>query len=68
LQGKLGQAVVIDNKPGGGTTIGSKAAAVAPPDGYTLLFASSAPDNGAKDQRFRQIFLARGVRGDWRAK
>jgi tripartite-type tricarboxylate transporter receptor subunit TctC len=42
LQGKLGQAVVIDNKPGGGTTIGSKAAAAAPPDGYTLLFASSA--------------------------
>jgi tripartite-type tricarboxylate transporter receptor subunit TctC len=42
LQGRLGQAVVIDNKPGGGTTIGSKAAAVAPPDGYTLLFASSA--------------------------
>ena len=42
LQGKLGQAVVIDNKPGGGTTIGSKTAAVAPPDGYTLLFASSA--------------------------
>jgi tripartite-type tricarboxylate transporter receptor subunit TctC len=42
LQGKLGQAVVVDNKPGGGTTIGSKAAAIAPPDGYTLLFASSA--------------------------
>jgi tripartite-type tricarboxylate transporter receptor subunit TctC len=37
LQGKLGQAVVIDNKPGGGTTIRSKAAAAAPPDGYTLL-------------------------------
>jgi tripartite-type tricarboxylate transporter receptor subunit TctC len=42
LQGKLGQAFIVDNKPGGGTTIGSKAAAVAPPDGYTLLFASSA--------------------------
>jgi tripartite-type tricarboxylate transporter receptor subunit TctC len=42
LQGKLGQAVVIDNKPGGGTTIGTKAAAAAPSDGYTLLFASSA--------------------------
>ena len=40
LQGRLGQAVVIDNKPGGGTTIGSKAAAAAPPDGHTLLFAS----------------------------
>jgi tripartite-type tricarboxylate transporter receptor subunit TctC len=42
LQAKLGQAVVIDNKPGGGTTIGSKAAAAAPADGYTLLFSSSA--------------------------
>jgi tripartite-type tricarboxylate transporter receptor subunit TctC len=42
LQSKLGQAVVIDNKPGGGTTIGSKAAAGAPADGYTLLFVSSA--------------------------
>jgi tripartite-type tricarboxylate transporter receptor subunit TctC len=42
LQGKFGQAFIVDNKPGGGTTIGSKAAAVAPPDGYTLLFASSA--------------------------
>ena len=39
---KLGQPVVIDNKPGGGTTIGSKIAAVTPADGYTLLFASSA--------------------------
>src|SRR4029453_11037953 len=42
LQGTLGQAVLIDNKPGGGTTIGSKAAAAAPADGYTLLLASSA--------------------------
>jgi tripartite-type tricarboxylate transporter receptor subunit TctC len=42
LQGKVGQPVVIDNKPGGGTTIGSKAAAGAPADGYTLLFSSSA--------------------------
>src|SRR5262245_18465345 len=42
LQGRLGQAVVIHNQPGGGSTIGSKAAAAAPPDGHTLLFASSA--------------------------
>jgi tripartite-type tricarboxylate transporter receptor subunit TctC len=42
LQGQLGQPVVIDNKSGGGTTIGSKAAAAAPADGYTLLLASSA--------------------------
>jgi tripartite-type tricarboxylate transporter receptor subunit TctC len=37
----LGQQVVVDNRPGAGSTIGFKAAAAAPPDGYTLLFASS---------------------------
>ena len=42
LQPRLGQPIVIDNKPGGGTTIGTKAAAAAEPDGYTLLFISSA--------------------------
>ena len=42
LQGNLSQPVVIYNKPGGGTTIGSKAAASSAPDGYTLLFSSSA--------------------------
>jgi len=42
LQVKLGQPVVVENKSGGGTTIGSKAAAAAPAVGYTLLFASSA--------------------------
>jgi tripartite-type tricarboxylate transporter receptor subunit TctC len=32
---------VIDNRPGGNTTIGAKAAASAEPDGYTLFFGSS---------------------------
>ena len=41
LAPRLGQPIVIDNKPGGGTTIGTKAAAAAEPDGYTLLFVSS---------------------------
>ena len=33
----LGQPVVIDNKPGGGTVIGVDAAAKAAPDGHTLV-------------------------------
>jgi len=37
----LGQQVVIDNRPGAGSTLGTKAAASADPDGYTLLFGSS---------------------------
>ena len=36
---RLGQQVVIENKPGGFTVIGSEIVAEAAPDGYTLLFA-----------------------------
>jgi tripartite-type tricarboxylate transporter receptor subunit TctC len=39
-QEKLGQPIVIDNKPGAGGTIGSELAAKADPDGYTLLIAT----------------------------
>jgi tripartite-type tricarboxylate transporter receptor subunit TctC len=38
---QLGQSVVVENRPGAGTTIGMKAAMLAEPDGYTLLFQSS---------------------------
>ena len=37
---RLGQGVVIDNRGGGGGTIGINAAAKSPADGYTLLFVS----------------------------
>jgi tripartite-type tricarboxylate transporter receptor subunit TctC len=37
----LGQNVVVENRPGAGTTIGMKAVAASEPDGYTLLFQSS---------------------------
>jgi len=38
---RLGQAVVVENRPGAGGTIGSDLAAKSAPDGYTLLIATS---------------------------
>jgi tripartite-type tricarboxylate transporter receptor subunit TctC len=38
----LGQTVIVENRPGGANVIGTQAAAVAAPDGYTFLFATAA--------------------------
>jgi tripartite-type tricarboxylate transporter receptor subunit TctC len=41
LQTALGQPFVVENRSGAGNTIGSKDAAEAVPDGYTLLFSAA---------------------------
>jgi tripartite-type tricarboxylate transporter receptor subunit TctC len=42
LSERLGQSFVIDNRPGNGTNLATESVVNAPPDGYTLLMASTA--------------------------
>jgi tripartite-type tricarboxylate transporter receptor subunit TctC len=64
---KLGQQFIIDNRPGGGGTIGAAVVAKAPADGYTILYDATAfsvnptlfpklPYDPKKD--FQPVFLA----------
>jgi tripartite-type tricarboxylate transporter receptor subunit TctC len=46
LSDRLGQPIIIESKPGGGTNIGTQTVVNSPPDGYTLLlYGSSAAIN-----------------------
>jgi tripartite-type tricarboxylate transporter receptor subunit TctC len=64
---KLGQQFIVDNRPGGGGTIGAAVVSKAPPDGYTILYDATAfsvnptlfaklPYDSKKD--FQPVFLA----------
>jgi tripartite-type tricarboxylate transporter receptor subunit TctC len=43
LADRLGKVVIVDNRPGGGATIGADIVAKAQPDGYTLLYGTPGP-------------------------
>ncbi len=42
MEGDLGKSVMIENKPGAGTIVGTQAVATSRPDGYTLLMGTFA--------------------------
>src|SRR3569832_1372998 len=42
MESDLGESVIIENKPGAGTIVGTQAVATSRPDGYTLLMGTFA--------------------------
>ena len=58
LSERLGQQFVIENRSGASSNIGTEAVVNAPPDGYTLLFATSAgPVNAAIYEKLNFNFI-----------
>ena len=53
LQEKLGQSIVIENKPGGGNNIGVEYVVRATPDGYTMLLVN--PANGINATLYKDL-------------
>jgi len=47
LSERLGQPLIIENKPGAGTNIAVQAVVNSPPDGYTLLFVTTSSATNA---------------------
>jgi tripartite-type tricarboxylate transporter receptor subunit TctC len=53
LSEKLGQQVLVENKPGGGNNIGTEAVVNAAPDGYTMLLVN--PANGINASLYKKL-------------
>ena len=53
LSEKLGQQVIIENKPGGGNNIGVESVVKSPPDGYTMLLVN--PANGINATLYKNL-------------
>jgi tripartite-type tricarboxylate transporter receptor subunit TctC len=61
LSERLGQPFIIDNRPGGGTNIGTEAVVRAPADGHTLLLI---PPDSAINATLWPTLAQSGVRGE----
>ena len=53
LTEKLGQSVIVENKPGAGNNLGVEAVVNAPPDGYTMLLVN--PANGINATLYKNL-------------
>ncbi|OWS68944.1 Bug family tripartite tricarboxylate transporter substrate binding protein [Polynucleobacter campilacus] len=53
LTEKLGVAVIVENKPGGGNNIGTEFVIKSPPDGYTMLLTN--PANGINASLYKNL-------------
>jgi tripartite-type tricarboxylate transporter receptor subunit TctC len=53
LSEKMGQPVIVENKPGGGNNIGTEAVVNAVPDGYTMLLVN--PANGINTALYKTL-------------
>jgi tripartite-type tricarboxylate transporter receptor subunit TctC len=55
LQQRLGQSVLVDNRPGGAGNTAAEAVVRAPADGYTLMIATLGTNSGLKALLYRNI-------------